>query len=415
VAVGSRFGGLVGAKNAADHQDSGNATSGGWHARPLSALITLDFWFGRQWQNQCTSRDRVRQRKAASTDKPMRRIETIETDPTITLERHDRLVGPGVPLLKAPGGKTMSAGRQRRSRLSQVLAAVALATLFSPMRVAAADLKPETLQAWEAYPQAAKARNHKRLADGASFLSIDAEPADSAKLRQGDVIASPAGPNVPLKVPSGLIHDWAGAIFIPNASIGDVMSIVRDYDHYQAIYHPNVVGSKPIEMGESEDRFSMMIMNKSFFAKSALDSDYRSTFVRVDDQHWYSTTETTRVQELADYAAASQHLLPEGHGTGIIWRLYSFARYEERDGGVYIELEAIALSRDIPATLHWIVDPVVRRVSRSSLVTSLQQTADAVRTSATTISRSSEGPRQDRGAGAALKTGFNPAIIPSFR
>lgn len=80
--------------------------------------------------------------------------------------------------------------------------------------------------------------------------------------------------------PTELIHDWAGAIFIPKASMGDVMRVVRDYDRYQAIYHPNVAGSKPIETGECEDRFSMVIMNKSFFAKSALDSDYRSIFTR---------------------------------------------------------------------------------------------------------------------------------------
>jgi hypothetical protein len=255
---------------------------------------------------------------------------------------------------------------------SQVLAAVALLMLMWPARVAAADLKPETLQAWETYLQAAKGRDHKRLAAG-----------DAEKLRQGEIIIAPVGPKAPVKVSSGLIHDWTGAIFIPNASIGDILRVVRDYEHYQTFYHPNVVDSKPIETSEHEDRFSIVIMNKSFFAKGALDSDYRSTFVRVDDQHWYSTSETTRVQETADYGAASQHLLPEGHGKGIIWRLYSFARYEEHDGGVYIELEAIALSRDIPATLRLVVDPIVRRVSRSSLEQSLQQTAEAVRASAT--------------------------------
>jgi hypothetical protein len=254
----------------------------------------------------------------------MRTIETVESHPSYTLTGNNPL---------------------------QVLAAVAL-VMLSPALVAAADLKPETLQAWESYLQTAKARNRKHLAEGASFLSVDDDPAISAKLRQGEIIVSPARPNVPVKVSSGLIHDWVGAIFIPNATIGDVMRAVRDYDHYQAIYHPNVVGSRLIEMGESEDRFSMVIMNKSFFAKSALDSDYRSTFVRVDDQHCYTTSETTRIQEVADYGAASQHLLPEDQGKGIIWRLYSFARLEERDGGVYIELEAIVLSRDIPATLE---------------------------------------------------------------
>jgi hypothetical protein len=306
----------------------------------------------------------------------MRKIETAKT--TIATEGHGRLA---------------------------VLAAVTLLMFSWPARVAAADLKPETLQAWEAYLQAAKARNQRTLADGASFLSIG--DADAAKLRQGDVIVSPAGPKTPVKVPSGLIHDWTGAIFIPNASISGVLRVVRDYDHYQAVYHPNVVDSKSVESGESEDRFSIIIMNTSFFAKSALDSDYRSTFVRVDEEHWYSTSETTRVQEVADYGTASQNRLPEDHGTGIIWRLYSFARYEERDGGVYIELEAIALSRDIPATLRWVVDPIVRRVSRSSLTTSLQQTADAVRAFATTTtSRSIETPQRDRRASV---------ITPNFR
>jgi hypothetical protein len=33
---------------------------------------------------------------------------------------------------------------------------------------------------------------------------------------------------------------------------------------------------------------------------------------------------------------------------------HSIARYEERDGRVYLELQAIALTRDIPASLRWL-------------------------------------------------------------
>ena len=68
---------------------------------------------------------------------------------------------------------------------------------------------------------------------------------------------------------------------------------------------------------------------------------------------------------------------------GLIWRVHSITHFEERDGGVYIEVEAIALSRDIPAVLRWVVDPIVRRVSRASLATSLQQTEAAVRSRST--------------------------------
>jgi hypothetical protein len=268
----------------------------------------------------------------------------------------------------------------------QTLAALVLVFLFSRLPASAADLKPETVQAWQEYIKAAEARNQQRLVEGSPFLAIDAAPAEAAKLRQGEILASPAAPNVPLKVRGGLIHDWTGAIFIPYASIREVLRVTRDYARYDTVFSPNVVNARPLEISEWEDRFSMVVMNKSFFAKSALDGDYHSTFTRLDDQHWYSVTETTRVQEVSDFGSASQYTRPEGHGIGIIWRLYSIARYEARDGGVYIELEAMALSRDIPAALRWVVEPMVRKVSRSSLVTSLEQTAAAVRANTNFIS-----------------------------
>jgi hypothetical protein len=274
------------------------------------------------------------------------------------------------------------------------LAAIFLLALFSPAQTIAADLKPETIQAWNDYVRAAEARNLKHVSQGNLFLAIDALPTEAAKLRRGDIIASPAASNVPVKVPSGLIHDWTGAIFIPNAALRDVLQVVRDYGQYETVYHPNVVSAKPQETSDWEDRFSMVVMNKSFFAKSALDGDYHSTFTEIDDQRWYSVSETTRVQEVAEYGGPSPHMLPEDHGTGIIWRLYSIARYQERDGGVYVELEAIALSRDIPGGLRWLVEPIVRRVSRSSLVVSLQETANAVLSSTNITSQSPENPRR---------------------
>ncbi len=298
-------------------------------------------------------------------------------------------------------------------RSTNALMILLVASVYTT-QAAAADLKPETVQAWQEYIAAAEARNQEHLLPGSPFLSIDAEPEQAAKLRQGEVLASPAAPNVPVKAQGGLIHDWVGAIFIPNASVRDVFRVTRDYVHYNAVYHPNVVTAKPLETDDCEDRFSMVVMNKSFFAKSALDSDYQTVFTRLDDQHWYSTSETTRVQEVADYGGPSQHTLPEGRGTGIIWRLHSIARYEERDGGVYIELEAIALSRDIPAALRWFVDPIVRRVSRSSLVTSLQETADAVRSGTTMISRSKDRPLPSvANSGSAVS--INATTMQSFR
>jgi hypothetical protein len=259
------------------------------------------------------------------------------------------------------------------------ISAVMAAFFWSaPIRVLAADLKTETLQRWEEYVKTVDARNQERLAPDAPFLSIDEDQEQSAKLRDGQIIIWPASRHMPLKVESGLIHDWMGAAFIPNTTVRGMFPVVRDYENYKEYYHPNVVHSKLISTTDSKDEFSMVLVNKSVVAKTALDSDYKTTFTQVDAHRWYSVSDATRIQEIAEYDTPSEHMLPRDHGTGLIWRLHSITRFEERDGGVYLELEVVALSRDIPAALRWVVDPIVRRVSRSSLTTSLRQTECAV-------------------------------------
>jgi len=46
-------------------------------------------------------------------------------------------------------------------------------------------------------------------------------------------------------------------------------------------------------------------------------------------------------------------------GKVVIAPVVSMARLEERDGGVYLKLEALALTRNIPASVAWMVNPVV--------------------------------------------------------
>jgi hypothetical protein len=263
-----------------------------------------------------------------------------------------------------------------------------------PITANSATLKKETVKVWQEYVEAANTQMQEHLVPGHPFLLTDTDEnqASATRLRTGEILVSPAGEHTPKHVPSGLIHDWNGQVFIPNATIHDLLPVVRDYTCYKEVYKPAVVDSKTIaaesspESPVSEDQFHMLLMNKSLIAKTALDSDFRSSYVRVpdvrgSDQRWYSISESTRIQEIAGYGTENQHMLPEDEGTGLIWRTYSITRYEERDGGVYVELQAIVLSRDIPFILRYVVSPIVRRVSREALMTSLHQTQEAVRTS----------------------------------
>jgi hypothetical protein len=258
---------------------------------------------------------------------------------------------------------------------------IALAALLVSTRVDAASLTPATLEAWEQYVNSAKTQVEQRSRSGQTYLWVDEAPERLAKVKAGEIVVSPVGPQNPKRVPSGLIHDWMGAAFIPDVRLNDVVGVVRDYARYKDLFQPAVVDSKLVAAGENYDCFSMVLMNKSFFAKFALDADYRADHVRLDDQRAYIISRTTRVQEIQDYGSPSQHQLSEGEGLGLIWRLFSITRLVERDGGVYIEIEAIGLSRDIPGSVRWFVAPIVRNLSRQSLKTSLEQTERGVRSS----------------------------------
>jgi len=257
------------------------------------------------------------------------------------------------------------------------IAAISILLQFLPS-TGAATLKPETKAAWDAYLQAASVAMQARLQPGAHFLWLDDEPERAEAIRTRGPYIAPVGRHIPKKVPSGLIHDWLGVGFIPNVKIEDILKIVRDYDRYKEVYRPGVIDSISHGTDGVKDLFSMRLVNKSAIAKTALDTDCEASYFRVDDRRWYGVSNTTHIQEVDKFGTPQQRTLPEDQGTGLIWKLSSFTRLEERDGGVYAELEAIALSRDIPAAFRLFVTPIVRRVSRDSLATSLHQTRVAV-------------------------------------
>jgi hypothetical protein len=254
-----------------------------------------------------------------------------------------------------------------------------VAALLLPVQAHAANLKAETVAAWDDYVQSVSKGLLDRVHPGGCFLWTYENSDRIAKVHNGEIIVAPApGPN-PRKVPGGLIHHWIGAAFLPNTRLDDILEVTYDYDRYKEFYRPSVIASKTIAREVPDDYFSMQLMNKTFFLKTTLDADYRATNVHLDNRRFYSVSRSTRVQEVENYGQPGERRFPEGEGSGYIWKLFSIGRLEERGEGVYIEMEAIALSREIPRAVHFLVDPIVRRVARNSMLTSIKQTEEAVR------------------------------------
>lgn len=242
----------------------------------------------------------------------------------------------------------------------------------------AADLRPDTLEAWNQYIHGVKERQKERVLSRQPFLWTDESPERLRRVRHGEVVVAPVvGPGIQ-EVPNGLIHDWIGAAFIPNASVESLVAVLNDHDRYKDIYSPVVTDSKVIACAGTDPEFSMTWHRRVLFVNAALEGRFRTHDSTLDARHGYTVADTTQIQEIQDYGRDTQHPLPPDTGSGFMWRMHSITRRERRDGGVYLEIEAIALTRDIPSSLRWLVSPVVDHLSINSLTATLRQTREAV-------------------------------------
>jgi len=284
---------------------------------------------------------------------------------------------------------------------------LALVTVGLPRLSVATELEPVTIKACDDYVASADSRMQARVNGQRSFLWIDEAPGRSSQLQRGETLVAPVLGHGSQSVPNGLIHHWIGAVFIPHARLGTLLAVIHDYDRYKDFYKPAVADSKVLACTDSDQRFSMVWQRRVLFVNAAIEGQYQAREHFVDQRRGYNIATTTQVREIEEYGQSGQHLLTPGQGSGFIWRLHSIARYEERDGGVYLELEAMALTRGVPVSLRWLVNPVVNHLSINSLTATLHQTRDAVDSLAETPERLSSCAGGGRPAGNATVAGVN--------
>jgi len=95
------------------------------------------------------------------------------------------------------------------------------------------------------------------------------------------------------------------------------------------------------------------------------------------------------VRQVEHAGEPAERRLRPGTGNGYLWRANAMSKYLERDGGVYLELNTIGLSRGFPAFLGWIIEPVARRLGRGSAGESLNQFRVALASPPTNVAKAS--------------------------
>jgi len=243
--------------------------------------------------------------------------------------------------------------------------------LFSAVPgITTVELQPHTVEAFDRYVRLAETRVNLQ-AHSAGFLWVDAMPDRKIGVRRGEAIAEPAAGSGDTDIPDGSIHDWTGAVFIPGATLPKTLALVQDYNNHKAIYKPEVQDSKLL--GRTGDNFQIYLrLLKKQVITVVLNTNHDVRYFPVDASHCYSQSHSTRIAEVDNPGEPDEREMQPGHDHGFLWRLNSYRRFEERDGGVYVECEAISLTRNVPVGLGWLVNPILRTLSRDSLRNSLE-------------------------------------------
>lgn len=246
-------------------------------------------------------------------------------------------------------------------------------------------LRQESSAAFERYRQLTDARNDEELRKGTPFLWIDALP----EAERAQAVADLRGGTVKMRrvetldngksiaSPGAMIHHWEGIVFIPGATVDEVLNVLQDYNQHSRYYAPDVESAR-IEMRDGDHFRVYLRFHRKYVISVALNSEHDVRYYRDSPARAHSRSSSLRIAQVDDAGRPGEHEKPPGHDDGLLWKMETWWRMEERDGGVYLQNEAVSLTRDIPAGLGWLVGPFVTSIPRDTLTFTLQATRKAV-------------------------------------
>jgi hypothetical protein len=252
--------------------------------------------------------------------------------------------------------------------------------------VMSADLRPETVEAFDRYVRLTEARINGEVSQTEKFLYLDALPPPRrsevlAALKRGEIfmqrLQTLDASGQKMEAPDAIIHHWLGAVFVPGANLSQTMALVQDYNHHQDIYKPEVTRSRLLTH-QGNDFTIYYRLRKRKVITVTLNTNHAVHYFPVDSRRWYSRSYSTRIAEVENADTPNEREKPVGHDGGFLWRINSYWKFAEKDGGVYVECESVSLTRDIPTGLGWLIKPFVTSIPKESLEMTMGSTRAAL-------------------------------------
>ncbi len=275
-------------------------------------------------------------------------------------------------------------GKSATSRSSVVLL-LALILVALPLKGGLAAFpdqpKQETVAAFDRYVRLTEARVEKELRKDGPYLWVDLQTInrerDRQQLRAGEVVIEKLATRdngAEIECPDGDIHHWIGTVFIPGVTLDQYLAFVQDYNRHQDHFKPDVGRSQLLERKGDEFRVFFRFYKKKFGITAVHDTWHDIRYFRLSPTRAGSRTLTTRILDVEAYGKPAEKHRSAEDDRGYLWRLNTWWRFEERDGGVYVQSESVTLTRNVP----WIAKPFVRGFPRDQLTLTLGTSRSAL-------------------------------------
>jgi hypothetical protein len=246
------------------------------------------------------------------------------------------------------------------------------------------SLRAATVQAFSRYVANVESENARTLREG-PFLWVDSLDSKErneaiAKLRAGEVqmrrLSIKAVGRDP-DVPGGMIHDWEGMVFIPGVKLDSVLQVLEDYNHHARYFTPDVERSR-IENHAGDHYRVFLRFRREKMVTVILNTEHEVDYFRDSPVRAHSRSSAVRIAQVENPGEADETEKTPGEDGGYLWKMETWWRMEEKDGGVYVQNEAVTLTRDIPTGLGWLIEPFITNIPKETLEFTLQALRKAV-------------------------------------
>jgi hypothetical protein len=239
-----------------------------------------------------------------------------------------------------------------------------------------AEAPAEAVSTFDSYVGAVEGRLASQHRSSEGFLAGAAgERAGMERVRRDELIVEQITPPAGSELPGALLHHWRGTDFAVGAKAADFERLLRDFGEYPETFAPEVLSARTIAADGDRVQGWMRVRQRHGITM-VMDSQYDVRFGRLDARDGWSASRSVRIAEVAGAGTSEERELAPRDEHGFLWRMNTYWSWEERDGGLYMQVESVSLTRGIPVGLGWAVRPFVESIPRESVEFTLRAAAN---------------------------------------